>query len=205
MHIEISGTLEQPVVSIDSARSSEGWDRIESSLSLFAAEHLQDLVALHAALIVTESGAIVFPGRTHSGKSTLAAAAQLRGLRVLSDEYTLVDTATGFVQGWPRPLRIRTPRGIERICLDDHEQSLAFESHPVLLVADLRFQPQPEHIVEISRADMAMHLLENTVCAKFRPEDSFRAALAVTKDSVCLGGRRAEAEAAWDRILDCIA
>ncbi len=187
---------------IDGESVAGGWDRLESILGLFAAEHLSELVALHAAVILTDVGTIVLPGSTHAGKSTLAWEARRRGLSVLSDEYTLIDPSTGRVQGWPRPVRRRTPEGLERWASSAEEDSLAYVDHRVALVAAIRFDAAPGSLSDMKQSDMVLRVLENTVCARIRPEESFRAAVALTKNARLIGGTRAESGAALDRLLE---
>lgn len=201
LHIEIDGT---GAVRVDGAPEGGGWDRVESILGLFAAEHLSERVAVHAAVLVADQGAIVLPGLTHSGKSTLARSARHRGLRVLGDEYALVDVASGTIQGWPRPLRHRTPAGVERTALDETEQASAFSDHPVRLVAALTYSSDPPAIEPASRSEMVMQVLLNTVCAQTRPEASFRAAMAMTAKALLLAGRRGESEPTLDLLLELL-
>lgn len=91
----------EPTVTVDNAQSPGGWDRVESELALFAAERLENLVAVHAALILRQGRALLVPGPSYSGKSTLAVAAAAAGAAVLSDEYALVDPASGLVTDGP--------------------------------------------------------------------------------------------------------
>jgi hypothetical protein len=169
-----------------------GADRLESDLALFAAERLDGLVAVHAAMIVHHGRAIVVPGRSHAGKTTLALAALDAGMVVTSDEYALVDPTTGLVHGWPRPLRIRLPGGgIERRPLPDHPN----EPVPVAVIAAVRYEPGGAPVGEISRADAVMALLDNCVCGALRPSDSFEAALAITAGSTHVGGTHDDAAA----------
>ena len=96
-----------------------GWDRIESDLALFAAERLNGLVAIHAAVIAQNGRAMLVPGATGVGKSTLCIAAERAGATVVTDEYALVDTSTGLVTGWQRPVRVRkVGGGVERLLLN---------------------------------------------------------------------------------------
>lgn len=167
-----------------------GWDRLESDLGLFAAERLDGIVAIHAALIVRNGRGIVIPGSSHAGKTTLSVAAISAGATVASDEFTLVDLRTGLVHGWPRPLRIRLDAGaVERRTLQDHRN----DPVPVGVVAAVRYDPSGPGVTEISRADAVMAVLENCVCGSLRPADSFDAALAITTSSVHLGGTHDDA------------
>ncbi|MGA1440375.1 MAG: hypothetical protein ACO4CU_11165 [Ilumatobacteraceae bacterium] len=199
LRIDIDGS---GAVRVDGADGGGGWDRVESAIGLFAAEHLTARVAVHAAVLVTDHGAIVLPGATHTGKSTLARAARQRGLLVLGDEYALVDTASGAVQGWPRPLRTRRPSHVERTPLDEAEQVSAFTDHSVALVAVLTYSPASPSIRPVSRVDMVIEVLRNTVCARVRPEASVSAAMAMTSNALLVVGTRGESDATIDVLLE---
>ncbi|MDP2292804.1 MAG: hypothetical protein Q8M22_16570 [Actinomycetota bacterium] len=57
-----------------------------------ALRSVADRTVLHAVVIGGPAGAVALCGPSHSGKSTLAAAAALRGWRHLSDDMGLIDT-----------------------------------------------------------------------------------------------------------------
>lgn len=108
------------MVFVDGLASPGGWERIESELALFAAERLNGLVAIHAALVLEpHSGrALLVPGPSGVGKSSLCVAAAAASAMVLSDEFALADAATGLVTRWQRPLRVRrSDGGVERVDL----------------------------------------------------------------------------------------
>ncbi len=84
-----------PEVLIDGQAVGGGWLRFESELSLFAADHLQGRVAIHAGLAIVDGHGLLLPGSTHAGKSTLCLAFAEAGAIVLSDEYALVDPPLG--------------------------------------------------------------------------------------------------------------
>ena len=164
-------------------------DRAESDLGLFAVAHLTHLVAVHAAMLVWEGAATLVPGVSFTGKSRLALAAAHAGIVVASDEYALVDPATGFAVGVPRPVRERRSQGVRRL-------AVATPTDPVAigLVAALTWTHGKPQIHEIGPAEIVMALLANTVCAQTRPRESFEAAIAVAKSARGIGGRRGEAE-----------
>jgi len=62
---------------------------------------------LHAAVVAGPAGAMALCGPSHSGKSTLAAAAATRGWRHLSDDMGLVDVDALTVAPYARPLMLR--------------------------------------------------------------------------------------------------
>lgn len=63
--------------------------------------------AVHAAVLLTDSGAIALPAESGTGKSTLTAACLLSGFAYLSDEALVLDPA-GMVIPYPRPLALST-------------------------------------------------------------------------------------------------
>ena len=171
------------------------WDRLESDLGLFTVERLDGVVAIHAATLVVDGRALLLPGRSHAGKTTLAMALAAAGATLASDEYALVG-ADGRVAGWPRPARIRDGAASRRAPVAD-----GLDPVEVGLVALLRYDAACDAAVAAeppSRADAVVAVLDETVCARSRPDASLDAALAVTAGGT-LRGRRGQAEdaAAW--------
>ena len=62
---------------------------------------------IHAAVVEKNGKALILPGSPGSGKSTLCAALINKGWRLLSDELTLIDCATGNVVPVPRPVSLK--------------------------------------------------------------------------------------------------
>lgn len=169
--------------------------RAESDLGLFAAEWVDGFVAVHASLMRVQGRVLMFPGPSFAGKTTLCVAASEAGYEVYSDEYALIDTATGLVVGWPRRLRVRTPsEGIERrdVCVDHGPMT-------VDLVATVKYAKDLEVPVDVtphSPAEVTTALLANTVCAASRSELAFDATVRLARSTKGVGGRRSDAEAA---------
>jgi hypothetical protein len=65
---------------------------------------------LHAAAVELDGGAVVFPGRSRSGRSTLAATLVGQGCGYLSDEYAVV-SPEGTVFPLSKPIRLRCEDG----------------------------------------------------------------------------------------------
>ncbi len=175
-----------------------GWDRVESELSLFAAERLTDRVATHAAVVARGPSAILVPGPSGVGKSSLCVAAAKAGAKVLTDEYTLVDPSTGLVTGWRRPVRVKRPGGgVDRL-------DLVVDSDPIAvgLVALVRYDASVSASWgPISGAEAVVGLLANTVCARSRPDEALDAALAIVRRAPSVAGPRGDATEAIVRLL----
>lgn len=68
--------------------------------------HLPGFRVIHAGVVAWGGRALVLPGSTHSGKSTLVAELVRRGAVYYSDEYALIDH-DGLVHPYPRPMLLR--------------------------------------------------------------------------------------------------
>jgi len=187
-------------VIVPEAAESPIWDRIESELALFTVERLQGLVAVHAAVVLVDGRAVVLPGRSHTGKSTFAVALATAGAELASDEYALVDPATGRVIGWPRPARIRAGEtASRRVPVRPMDRGV-----PIDTVALLHFDATGQEVLDLTtptRAEAVVAILDETVCARSRPEEALDAALRLTQARV-LRGTRGEADLAALRFLD---
>jgi hypothetical protein len=87
--------------------STEGIARLEYQISRSAALAVGDRVLVHAAVASWGRDAIVFPGASGLGKSTLVAALSLSGFRYASDELAIVDTQSGLVTPFPKPICLK--------------------------------------------------------------------------------------------------
>jgi hypothetical protein len=65
--------------------------------------------AVHAGAVLLGDRALLLPGASRAGKSSLVAELLRRGAACLSDEYALIDGA-GMVHPYPRPLLLRNGR-----------------------------------------------------------------------------------------------
>lgn len=200
LEVSIGGSTVRAAV--DGTPSPGGWDRVESELALFAAAHLQHLVAVHAAAFVLDGRCVVVPGPSGAGKSTLCVAAARAGATVLTDEYVLVDPSSGLVTGWHRPVRMRRATGgADRLALVAEHGPV-----PVSLVALLVHRPGGgTDWRTIPAAEAVVGLLANTVCAQLRPDDSFDAALALARHSHAVDGVRGDASEAVARLRELVA
>src|SRR5256886_3858230 len=79
---------------------------LESDLRLFVAEFARHRVFVHAGVVGWKGNAIVIPGRSFTGKSTLVAEFVRAGATYYSDEYAVFDSR-GRVHPFLKPLEIR--------------------------------------------------------------------------------------------------
>ncbi len=79
---------------------------LESMVRVTIAEHAVDRVFLHSGVVALNGKAILIPGNSYSGKSTLVAELVRNGAVYYSDEYAILDR-DGLVHSFPRPLAMR--------------------------------------------------------------------------------------------------
>jgi hypothetical protein len=103
------------------------FEAFESDLRLFVAELARRRVFVHAGVVGWSGKAIVLPGRSYSGKSSLVAELVRAGATYYSDEYAVFD-ARGRVHPFPKPLEMRH-QGNER---QTRLTSKSWEARPVL-------------------------------------------------------------------------
>lgn len=170
--------------------SEESLVRFESDFGLYVSEKLPGFVAVHAALLHVDDAVVIVPGKSGVGKSSLCVAAMDAGWEVWSDEYCLINTTTGEVSGWPRPVRQRLPGGgVRRI---DHQGPVGPGIATHVLAMTYSSEVSGLHLEPESPGQVAMDLMANTVCARSRPEETFRATTALAKAVRGLSGQRGD-------------
>jgi hypothetical protein len=85
----------------------QAYPMLEWGLNWCVSTHAHQYLIIHAAVVEKNGGAAILPAPPGSGKSTLTAGLVLSGWRLLSDELTLIDRATGLIHPLPRPVSLK--------------------------------------------------------------------------------------------------
>src|SRR5205085_9419960 len=85
---------------------AEALDALESDLKLYVAEAAPRRVFIHAGVVGWRGRAILIPGRSFSGKTTLVSELLRAGATYYSDEYAVLDER-GRVHPFPKKLSMR--------------------------------------------------------------------------------------------------
>ncbi|HET7529555.1 MAG TPA: hypothetical protein VFJ98_01200 [Mycobacteriales bacterium] len=185
---------------------ADGAEMLLSSLELWVAEHAKDRIFVHAGCAVRAGRAIVLPGRTMSGKSSLAAALVRAGATYFSDEFAVLDRR-GRVHPYPRPLSIRPYDGSarQRVRVQDLGGSAGSRSAEVAVIAHLRYHAgESWDVAELSPGRAALALIDNTVAARSRPRAMLTAVSRASVGARALAGRRGDADQAARHLLDLL-
>ena len=168
--------------------------------------HARDVIFIHAGVIGSNDRVVLVPGRSHTGKTTLVAAAVRAGWRYFSDEFAVVD-ADGWIHRYPRPLGVRNESGRTRsVPVGDlggnaaNEPARAAAIIATHFVAGTTWTPR---IVEGSAA--ALTIVDNAVRARLDPRAVFRAAAAIVDEPAPAHvGPRGDADEVVERLPNLI-
>jgi hypothetical protein len=171
-------------------------ETFETRLKMYVAEMARRRVFIHAGAVGWQGRAIIIPGRSFSGKTSLVAELVRAGATYYSDEYAVLDMQ-GRVHPYPQPLAMRKP-GSDQQKKRPVEEIGGFAGTrplPVGLVivskykAGARWRPSP-----LSAGQAVLELLANTVPARRKPEVVIPTLQKMVSAATLLKGARGEAE-----------
>ena len=171
---------------------------LRTQIDAAVATHSRTALFIHAGVVGWRGRAIVVPGRSMTGKSTLVAELVRRGATYYSDEFAVL-TDDGRVHPYARPLVLR-----ERLSDADRlPDSTGIEPLSVLLIVSAPYARDARWAPEVVRGARAvLPLIDNTLLARVEPERMLRIATVLAPTVVTLQGRRPDAESVAPKILD---
>lgn len=173
----------------------------EADLQIHVATYARGRVFVHAGVVGWQGEAILLPGATHAGKTTLVVELVKAGATYYSDEYAVL-SAAGRVYPYARRPHVRAAGGrIHRPRFPAGEQPLRVG----LIVATQYRVGRTWRPSALSRAEALMTLLANTVPARLRPAAVMAALQRTVAYADGLAGVRGEAARTASAILDAAA
>jgi hypothetical protein len=167
---------------------------------------LRRYVFVHAGAVGWRGRAIVIPGRSFSGKSSLVAELVRAGATYYSDEFAVLDER-GRVHPFAKPLSLRAEGEVrqEHFSVQELGGATGVKPLPVGLVLVTEYEPgacwRPK---QLTQGQGALALLSHVVAARQRPEHSLAALQRVVSLAPILKGRRGDASEIVDRILSIV-
>jgi hypothetical protein len=177
---------------------------LDGQIRGYVALRAPGMTFVHAGAVAHEGRAIMFPGHSFAGKTTLVAALVRGGAIYYSDEFAVLD-GDGLVHPYAKPLSLRDNPENRQIETDVELLGgvAGDEPLPLGLVVFTRFRSGAQWRPEpISRGAAALKLVENTVSVRSRPDEAMHAVTAALTDAVALEGTRGEAEEIVDQLLE---
>jgi hypothetical protein len=144
---------------------------LESRIHQFVAASTEVAVFVHAGVVRWDGRAVVIPGPSHSGKSTLVAALVSMGATYYSDEYAVIDLE-GRVHGFPRRLRLRADVSQEHLpAIPKPSETGPLPPLPLGWVWNIQYNPAGNwRPTPLTRGQMLLALLGNTVAVRRQSE-----------------------------------
>jgi hypothetical protein len=164
-------------------------------------QRLTALRAVHAGAVLWRGRALLLPGATHAGKSTLVAELLRRGATYFSDEYALIDSE-GRVHPYPRPLLLRNGSSKQFPVLPQEcNASVGDAPAPIGWILSLEYQPAGTwHVAALPQGEGVLSLLRNTPHFLAESPDMMRNFQRAVAGATCYNGSRGEAAHAADHI-----
>jgi hypothetical protein len=178
-------------------------DAFENKLQLTVAETAPRHVFIHAGAVGWRGRAIVIPGFSYSGKSTLTAALVRAGATYYSDEYAVFN-GDGKVRPFARPLQIRPANGqpTRKVPVESLGGQAGVKPLPLGLVVETSYQPgcrwRPQ---SGSTGGGILALMAHAVPIQGRPAWTMTMLSRAVKNSEHLQGARGEADRVAERLL----
>lgn len=147
---------------------AQALDVLESELQLSVARLARPLVFVHAGVVAVDGQAILVPGRSGAGKTTLVRALVAAGATYYSDEYAVLDR-DGRVHPYARRPSVRVRGAKERHPVPRNRGRGAAR---VALVVETRYHAEARWApAPLSPGEIVLALLANTVPARDRPAE----------------------------------
>lgn len=178
----------------------------ESDVQIYVGILARRRIFVHAGVVEWKGQAILIPGRSMSGKTTLTAELVRAGATYYSDEYAVLDEQ-GRVHPYPRRLGMRSPGVAEQTKVPAEELGgkVGVKPMPVGMIVvsqykeGARWRPR-----RISTGQGALEVLANTVPARIRPEQSLNSIQHAVTNAEIFKGTRGEAEETAHFILQSL-
>lgn len=157
-------------------------------------------IFIHAGVVAHQGLAIVIPGQSFSGKTTLVAELVRSGAVYYSDEYAVIDES-GLTHPYPKPLSIRLREvtgedGYSRTQLPAGELGGSTGQEPaaigLVVAAQYRVGASWEP-VRLSPSETVLELMANTFSALDRPDQTLRTLGQAVAHATGLKGARGDA------------
>lgn len=196
--------FEDHQLAMKSRRLKAIFEDFEPRVKMYVAEMARRRVFIHAGAVGWQGKAIIIPGRSMSGKTSLVAALVRAGAIYYSDEYAVLDGA-GRLHPYPQPLAIREEGTYEqkKCRVEEIGGVTGTKPLPVGLVIVSKYKTgAPWRPAPLSVGQSVLELLAHTVPARRKPEFVFPTLQKAASAATALKGVRGEAEETAKLILN---
>ncbi|MEM7302947.1 MAG: hypothetical protein AAF468_17860 [Pseudomonadota bacterium] len=187
-----------------SHRLEEALDKFDAYLALSVAYLAPRHVFIHAGCVGWKGKAIIIPGLTLSGKSSLTKALVEAGCTYYSDEFAVLDK-NGRVFAWPKSLSMRENPTAQQQDVPIEEIG-GVQGHKMLEPGLVVMSKYKEGVKwrpkKLTSGETLFGLMENCVGVRYAPDRSMNAMQAVVAKAKGIKSSRGEAVDVAQRIID---
>src|SRR5438270_3994815 len=152
----------------------ELYEALQSDLDFYVGRTTRARLFVHAGAVAWKGQAIIIPGESHSGKTTLVQALLEAGATYYSDEFSVLDS-DGRVHPFPRALSVRIKEGVKKIAPHQFGAPTGDKSVSVGLVILTHYEGSAHWCPRIMSPGHGMlGLIKNTLAARRYPELAMR-------------------------------
>lgn len=178
---------------------------MRAQLRIYVGMNTPGRIFVHAGVVEHYGGALVIPGLSFSGKTTLVAALVEAGTRYYSDDFAVIDEA-GLVHPFARPLSIRDGDQVQNDYAVERLGGTAGEEPvPIAAVVFTEYQPGARwRPTSVSHGRGVLGMLEHTLPARDRAQEALRIFNGAIRGAVLLEGERGEASEVVGPLLEIV-
>jgi hypothetical protein len=181
-------------------------DKLREDLMVYVANHAPDRVFVHAGVVGWRGHALVLPGTSFAGKTTLVAALVRAGATYYSDEYAVLDER-GCVHPYARVLQMREAGGSEQMPVAVEELGGRAGTAPLAVSHVVfteyeesgRWDPQP-----VSAGMAVLEMLRHSIPVQRTPARVMATLAKMMESAIALRSARGDARATARVLLDSI-
>lgn len=167
---------------------------MQAQLRIYVGMNTPARIFIHAGVVERDGSAIVIPGSSFSGKTTLVRALVEAGARYYSDDYAVIDDS-GLVHPFAKPLSIRdadeiqVDHSVERI-----GGTAGDEPIPIAAAVFTAYRPGADwRPGTLSHGNGVLRMFEHALTARARAQESLQVLNVALRDAVLLDGERGDA------------
>jgi 2OG-Fe(II) oxygenase superfamily len=205
------GTADQPAyriacdgIDLYADQTEEGaFQWLRQDIDSTVAQRSHQMLFVHAGVVGWRGLAIVIPGRSYAGKSTLVAELVRRGAVYYSDEFAVLDE-TGRIHPYRRTPVLRDDKWrLQDLRLVREDEPT--EPLPIGLIVDGAYRPGVTWRPTVVRgAQAVLPLIDGTVLARQETARMLRIVARIAPKAVTLRGLRSEATDVAAQLLDLV-
>ena len=178
---------------------------LDNQIRIYVGINAPDRIFIHAGVVGVGDRAIVMPGRSFTGKTSLVVALVRAGAVYYSDEFAVIDN-DGLVHPYARLLTVRDEANVQTDHAVETFGGVAGDK-PLPIGAVVFAEYRPDAVWEprtLSAGRGVLGMLSNALAALQRSEEALRILTRSVGDAVLVEGQRGEAAGVADDVMDLV-